>query len=573
MPLRALAALFCRSCERDETFSWAPSWLSERRAPRAFSPLMLRILAVNVMALAILVGSLLYLGRYRDRLIATELDGLMMQARMSASAIAEGAVVLDREERNILSPLLARLMIRRLVEASATRTRLYDDDDVLLADSRILLDPAGKVQARRLLSPHRSRLSPLTARVFGVMDRFGAQREYPIYPEEDLRQGDQYSIVQQAREGGVTTQVWRMEDGSLLLSAAAPVQRYRQVLGVALLTRPDAKIGAAIHAVRIDILKIFGMTLLVTLLLSFYLARAIATPLKQLAQAAENVRQGQTRMIGLSGSARLLNSDAIPDFGGRRDEIGDLSVSLRAMTSALAKRIGAIENFAADVAHEIKNPLTSLRSAVETVGKVKEAEQRDRLLQVIRDDVDRLDRLITDISCASRLDAELTRDEAVALDVVRMVKTLVRFYAEREHKSPPSVRVEACLPKGALKIEGIETRLVQVLRNLIDNALSFSPENSRVVVSVRAVKGGWVDMVVEDEGGGIPEGKLEAIFDRFYTERPKAEKFGTHSGLGLSISRQIVEAHHGRIWAENRHGEDGRMLGARFTVRIPALSP
>lgn len=554
-----------------KAYAW-PRRLWARKRATGLSPLTWRILAVNVMALAILVGSLLYLGRYQDRLISTELDGLLMQARLSASAIAEGAVVLDREERNILSPLLARLMIRRLVEASATRTRLFDLDDTMLADSQILLDPAGKVQAKRLpASGDFSEMFRITG-FFDLTDRLLEKRDYPLYPEEEIQQGDQYEVVRRAQEEGPVTQVWRLPEGGLLLSAAVPVQRYRQVLGTVMLTRPDTKINAAIQEVRLDTLKIFGVTLLITVLLSVYLARAIGHPLKLLAKAAESVRRGQTQMVGLSGTARLLNHNAIPDFSHRQDEIGDLSVALREMTAALAGRIGAIENFAADVAHEIKNPLTSLRSAVETAGKVRDPERQQMLMQVIRDDVDRLDRLITDISRASRLDAELTRDEAAVVDVAQMLETLVGFYAlDKEVTGKTASVVLDHLPKTGLHVSGVEVRLVQVIQNLISNALSFAPIDSKVVVGARQTKDGAIEITVDDEGGGIPEGKLEAIFDRFYSERPKTEKFGTHSGLGLSISKQIVEAHHGRIWVENRTDGQGHVIGARFIVRLPVM--
>lgn len=532
----------------------------------------MRILAVNVMALAIFVGSLLYLGRYQDKLIAAELDGLMMQARLSASAIAEGAVVLDRNEQNILSPLLARLMIRRLVEASQTRTRLYDLDDTLIADSQILLDPAGKVQVRKLPREGGFWAVRIVMGFFDALDRLFSRADYETYSEEDIRRGDQYEIVKKAQGGEMATQVWRLPEGGLMLSVSVPVQRYKQILGSVMLTRPDTKIGAALRAVRIDILKIFGATLLITFWLSAYLARAIATPIKQLAKAAEGVRAGQMQMVGLSGTSRLLAKDTIPDFSDRRDEIGDLSVALREMTSALAQRIGAIENFAADVAHEIKNPLTSLRSAVETAEKIHDPERQQKLMQVIRDDVDRLDRLITDISNASRLDAELTRDEAAPVNVARMVQTLADFYALPREKAGTraNVRLDP-LPQEDLTIPGIESRLVQVMQNLIGNALSFAPPESAVVLAVRKEAPDHVEISVEDCGPGIPEAKLDAIFDRFYSERPKAEKFGKHSGLGLSISRQIIEAHHGKIWAENRKDENGAIIGSRFVVRLPGI--
>lgn len=557
--------------ETRKVCAW-PRSLWARKHTAGLSPLTWRILAVNVMALAILVGSLLYLGRYQDRLISTELDGLLMQARLSASAIAEGAVVLDREERNILSPLLARLMIRRLVEASATRTRLFDLDDTLIADSQILLDPAGKVQAKRLPSSSDFTEMLRITSFFDMTDRLLEKREYPLYPEEKIQRGDQYDVVTRAQEDGPVTQVWRLPEGGLLLSAAVPVQRYKQVLGTVMLTRPDTKISAAIQEVRFDTLKIFGVTLLITVLLSVYLARAIGHPLKLLSRAVEGVRRGQTQMVGLSGTARLLNRNAIPDFSDRQDEIGDLSVALREMTAALAGRIGAIENFAADVAHEIKNPLTSLRSAVETAGKVRDPERQQKLMQVIQDDVNRLDRLITDISRASRLDAELTRDEASVIEIAKMLTTLVGFYAHDKNRDAHAAQVVLDPAPGPdLRVSGVEARLVQVMQNLISNALSFAPPDTKVVVTAHTIRGGAVEMIVEDEGSGIPEGKLEAIFDRFYSERPKTEKFGTHSGLGLSISKQIVEAHHGRIWAENRTDANGRIIGARFIVRLPAM--
>ncbi len=341
-----------------------------------------------------------------------------------------------------------------------------------------------------------------------------------------------------------------------------------------MLSRPDAKIYEAIREVRLNILEIFGMTLLITILLSVYLARAIARPIRMLAMAAEQVRVGQTQIMGFGGTARLLNRDAIPDLSRRNDEIGELSMALREMTLALSRRIGAIENFAADVAHEIKNPLTSLRSAVETAERIQDPVMQVRLMAVIRDDVDRLDRLISDISDASRLDAELSRDQAAAIDIGKMLTTLVDFYqVAAQNARDPAARQGAsvslaALPQEDLTVIGVEGRLVQVIQNLISNALSFSPEGERVELSV-AVEEESIAVIVDDKGPGVPENKLEAIFDRFYTERPKAEKFGMHSGLGLSISKQIVEAHHGRIWAENRKNSEGNVIGARFVVQLP----
>jgi two-component system sensor histidine kinase ChvG len=298
----------------------------------------------------------------------------------------------------------------------------------------------------------------------------------------------------------------------------------------------------------------------VTVLLSFYLAGTIARPIRKLAAAADHVRRGHGR------------HHEIPDFSHRGDEIGDLSGALRDMTAALWLRMDAIESFAADVAHEIKNPLTSLRSAVETVARVRDPDQQRRLMSIIEDDIQRMDRLISDISNASRLDAELSRAESEPVDIGRMLRMLTDIHeTTAAERAAPRIQLE--LPNGAdLTVPGLEGRLVQVFQNIIANALSFSSPDGTVTVHARTT-GDMVEVTVTDEGPGIPEGKLGAIFDRFYTERPAGEKFGTHSGLGLSISKQIVDAHGGEIFARNRHAEseteEENMHGAIFTVRLP----
>jgi two-component system sensor histidine kinase ChvG len=529
-----------------------------------FSPIVLRILAVNVMALAILVGSLLYLGRYQDRIIANELDSLLLQSRIIASAVAEGAIVIDDQDRNVLSPLLARLMVKRLAETTETRTRLFAADNSMLADSRALLNKAK-------LPPvveKRSTVETIVSGVFDVLDVIHERHEYPLYEEPDNESGINYDVVANAMGGNTATQVWRSPEGGLTLAAAVPVQHYKQILGAVMMSRSDANIDKAITTVRIDILKIFGMTLLITVLLSLYLARAIARPIRLLALAAENMRLGQMQIVGFAGMAKLLDPESIPDFIDRKDEIGDLSGALRELTAALAQRIGAIENFAADVAHEIKNPLTSLRSAVETAQRLTDPQAQAKLMAVIRDDVDRLDRLISDISNASRLDAELSRDVAVRIDLDKTLTLLLDVYKHEAHENTSAAQISLMPSREKLVVPGVEMRLVQVMQNLIDNAISFSPPNGKVVLATRRDEN-FIYITVDDDGPGIPDNKLSGIFDRFYSERPQTEKFGTHSGLGLSISKQIVEAHRGRIWAENRRDANGKIIGARFTVQLP----
>ena len=345
----------------------------------------------------------------------------------------------------------------------------------------------------------------------------------------------------------------RLPEGRMHLSVGVPVQSYRQVLGALVISGTDKSIEENIRAVRLDIMKVFALVFAVTALLSFYLARTITRPIERL--AAERLRLGMNRQ------------HKIPDFRKRRDEIGELSGTLIAMTDALWQRLDAIERFAADVAHEIKNPLTSLRSAVETASRVKDAGQQQKLMAVILDDVKRLDRLISDISDASRLDSELSRADMETVDVGIMLTTLVGIYTAVPKEGGPRFRV-ALPPGDKLLVTGLETRLGQVVRNLVTNAISFSPPDGTITVT-GGREGSFVVFTVEDEGPGIPENKLADIFNRFYTERPKGERFGTHSGLGLSISKQIVDAHGGTIIAENRMDSAGQVVGARFTVRLP----
>jgi two-component system, OmpR family, sensor histidine kinase ChvG len=316
------------------------------------------------------------------------------------------------------------------------------------------------------------------------------------------------------------------------------------------------------------VLLTFGFVALVTILLSVLLAGTIAEPIRRLTAAAERVRRGINKRV------------EIPDFTARRDEIGHLSGVLRDMTGALYNRIDAIEAFAADVSHELKNPLTSLRSAVETLAMVKTDEQRARLVEIVKHDVRRLDRLITDISDASRLDAELARAEAHPLDVARLLGTITSLANEtrKDHQAEIDLHVTPA-PKDidpvlAFMVLGHDSRLSQVFRNLMDNARSFTAENTKVIIRVRR-SGGDVEIRVEDHGPGIRPDNLERVFERFYTDRPEGS-FGKNSGLGLSISKQIIDAHKGRIWAENRLGKavgdaERPVLGARFIVRLPAV--
>lgn len=528
-----------------------------RRRPRGWrSPLTRRILTINVLVLLIPVLGLMHLDQYRDSLIAAEIDSLRIQARAFSLSLGSTAVVATQVGDERLLPEVTRNLMRVLLVDTGVRARIFARSGEILADSFVLGGPGGQVQIRAL--PPQSEVGlGLLRRLFNVAAHWlPGKDDFPLYREAQEQRAADYEEVTGALAGQSPGMVRADRQGRLVLSVAVPVQRYRQVLGALMLSKDGAVVDAAVDDRRRDILIVCGVALAVTVLLSFYLAGTIARPIRRLAQAADQVRSGKGRQF------------EIPDFSRRGDEIGDLSDSLRAMTDALWARLDAIEAFAADVAHEIKNPLTSLRSAVETVARVEDPEQQKKLMSIILDDVQRLDRLISDISDASRLDAELSRAETDTVEVGDLLRALVAVQEAGEREDGPRFRLDV-LDHQDLAVPGIEGRLGQVFRNLISNAVTFSPPGGTIRLSAQR-QGGDVVVTITDEGPGIPEGKLEAVFQRFYTERPAGEKFGTHSGLGLSISKQIVEAHGGSIRAENRRDDNGRVCGARFVVRLPA---
>jgi len=532
---------------------------SKKRWP--VSPLTRRILAVNVLALALLAGGFLYLGKYQASLIGQQIEALRTQGEVFAAALGEGAVLDSVDEGEILLPDLARQMMRRLVAPTRTRARLFDVKGDIIADSRVLRGPGDTVQVLELEESDRDgRILHIADQIYNwIVSLLPRHTRYQVYRESASPRAEDYAEVMRALRGETGSAI-RSDpaSGGLVFSVAIPIQRYKQVLGAVMLSTGSGEIEEELRTVRLELLRIFGVALLVTVALSFYLASTIARPIRRLAAAAERTRGRRARV-------------EIPDFTRRGDEIGDLSGSLREMTDALWQRMSAIERFAADVAHEIKNPLSSLRSAVETATRIEDLANQRRLMAIILDDVERLDRLITDISDASRLDAELGRLELAPIDVAAMLQALVDVdEATRTTDSPRLVLAINNTDRG-LVVPGIETRLSQVFRNVIGNAVSFSPPLGTIRLMARH-DGRAVLVTVEDEGPGIPDDKLTAIFDRFYTERPLGEKFGTHSGLGLSISKQIVEAHRGMIWAENRKDATGATLGARFCIRLPSES-
>lgn len=554
-----------------------------------FSSLTRRILILNLAGLGVLVVGILYLNQYRDGLIDARVESLMIQGEIMAAAIAASATVetdsimvdpeklLELQAGESLPPGTDQLdslafpinpervapVLRRLISPTRTRARIYDRDANLLVDSRHLYS---RGQILRYDLPPVEPIEPgFVERAQKYVTSFFRRSDLPVYREQPGGSGAAFPEVMNALTGSPASLVRLNEQGELVVSVAVPVQRFRAVLGVLMLSTQGGDIDKIVAAERSAIFRLFGVAALVIAILSMLLASTIATPLRRLSAAAVRVRRG------------VKTREEIPDFSYREDEIGNLSVAIRDMTNALYARIDAIESFAADVSHELKNPLTSLRSAVETLPLAKKPEARERLMEIIQHDVRRLDRLITDISDASRLDAELVRDVTAPLDLEKFLGDLVAVSRETG-KAKKAVEIEfrpARRPQGvkSYTVVGHDLRIGQVITNLIENARSFVPEKGgRIVISLfRAGRRNVIQ--VDDNGPGIRAENIDRIFERFYTDRPSGEAFGQNSGLGLSISRQIVEAHGGTLTAENIAGaKPGDVRGARFIVSLPAES-
>ena len=563
---------------------------------RLASSLTRRIIIINLGGLVALMLGFLYLNQFREGLIDARVQSLQTQGEIIAAAIAASATVdtdaitvdpekllqlapgqsygaSDEQQQALtfsINPERVGPLLHRLVSPTKTRARIYDRDGYLLLDSRSLSSRA--IQRFDLPGAQQDDSPPLIERTWNALKgRFG-QSDLPLYEDIGGGNGKAYPEVARALIGSEDSVVRINASGETVVSVAVPIQRFRNVRGALLLSTQGGDIDGIIGKERWAIVRIFLVSAGVMLLLSLFFAGTIAEPIRRLAEAAERVRW------------RIKSRQEIPDFSDRSDEIGHLSAALRDMTGALYGRIEAIESFAADVAHELKNPLTSLRSAVETLPIARTDESRKRLLDIVNHDVKRLDRLISDISDASRLDAELARGDLQAADLSAVLGAVVGLAQDVDRGDDVEVALEVAPPTNATgrkpwRILAHDLRLGQVFNNLIDNARSFSPEDTTVRVSLRPARGqnrnGHVqdgyEVTVDDEGPGIPAHAFERIFERFYTDRP-TQNFGQNSGLGLSISRQIIEAHGGRIRASNRTAPDDpeTVLGARFIVWLPA---
>ncbi|MGB6119799.1 MAG: stimulus-sensing domain-containing protein, partial [Mesorhizobium sp.] len=541
---------------------------------------------LNLAGLAVLVSGILYLSQFREGLIEAKVESLMTQGEIIAAAIAGNAsvetdsIIIDPEKLLELQagesvgpqseldsldfpidPEAVAPVLRRLISPTRTRARIFDRDANLLLDSKHLYS-RGQV-LRYQLPPVEPKDQPISEKISRFITSVLARSDLPVYREQPGGSGAIYPEVINALTGNRATVVRVNEDGEQMVSVAVPVQRFRGVLGVLMLSTEGGDIDNILAEERQAILRVFGVAALVMAILSALLASTIANPLRRLSAAAVRVRRG------------VKSREEIPDFSDRQDEIGNLSIALRDMTNAMYGRIEAIESFAADVSHELKNPLTSLRSAVETLPLAKNDDSRKRLMDVIQHDVRRLDRLITDISDASRLDAELAREDATRVDMKKLLSDLISIARDggRQKKAVEIDLKTGSLPAGTSgwTVPGHDLRLGQVITNLIENARSFVPDKEGHISIALSRTPRRVNVTVEDNGPGIRAENIDRIFERFYTDRPGSEAFGQNSGLGLSISRQIVEAHGGTLTAENIPGvKPGDLRGARFVMSLPA---
>ncbi|HAD26254.1 MAG TPA: histidine kinase [Alphaproteobacteria bacterium] len=547
---------------------WRKFFSRRARKRGPVSPLTRQILAVNFVGLGLFAAGALYLNQFRSGLIETRIQSLITQAEIIAGAIAQTSARGPAATR--VNPVIAAQIARRIVLPTQTRARLFNVEGTLVVDSRDLVFPR-PVRSYALPQPGQEaqttqswivRLEQRYARMLEWL----FQRERPLYHELESARASDYPEVLAALQGNISGIVRKNSQGEPIISVAVPVQRFRVVLGGLMLTTEAADIDEIVRAERRAIIEVFLVALAVATVMSLVTAGAIVRPIRRLAEAADRVRLFKTERA------------PIPDMSRRNDEVGDLSVALIDMTSALYDRIDAIERFAADVAHEIKNPLTSISSAIESLAVARDEASKAKLMAIIHNDVRRMDRLISDISAASRLDAQLSRAKPEPVPIVPLLRALVDLFRETQEK-PVTYQLRTIglnrEAEAGLVVRGEEGRLVQVFRNLLENAVSFSPEGGTITVLIRR-EADKIVVVIEDEGVGFPISGLERVFERFYTDRPDMTTGDGHSGLGLSISRQIVEAYGGTIEAENRYAVESaaavdtepQPIGARLIVKL-----
>jgi two-component system sensor histidine kinase ChvG len=520
------------------------------------SPLARKIIIFNMMALVILVAGVLFMNPFRDSLVTQREQGLVTEAELVADVFETLLPGLSDTSLSDPAGIDVEKTLAAVTIGPGVAAFVFDKNGRVIAaqEGKGRSYPQGsEVPQATIITDF---LNAVWDAVSGVLS--GPDNGEAKVDSESLALSGFHAALQ----GKTSSNMAKDSLGGTLFSVATPIWSAGEVLGVVALTSAEGEIDRLVRHEREQVLQMFVIALLVSLGLSLVLASTIANPLSDLAAAAELGRDRDARKMA-PGRVR------IPDLAARPDEIGRLSVAMRGMVAALYDRIDANEQFAADVSHEIKNPLASLRSAVGTMRLAKRDDQREKLLNVIEHDVRRLDRLVSDISNASRLDSELVKEEEEEFNLIKTLRNLSEYLGEQAKGQ--GVDFITDLPADPIVIAGLEGRLAQVFVNLITNAVSFCEEGDAVRVWARR-RENRVLVVVEDTGPGIPEQALTKVFKRFYSERPVAQ-FGDHSGLGLAISKQIVEAHGGVIWAENIHPTSAdatsEPLGARFVVGLP----
>ncbi len=567
-------------------------WFYRQPVVRFISANMLRkIMASNLLGFVILFGGILYLNQNSGWLINAKREALRVQGEIIAAAIASGAkvergghIILDTDNlptgadalapfsddgfsklEHSIGPERIAPILKRLTRPTNTRGRVYDREGDLVIDTNWLLTRGSLAEE----SARKDKSRPKTKNFWTRLRHWLIGREVQVYKEIGSANGKYYPEVRMALEGKPEGMLLLDKGGEQIVSMAVPIRRTKSILGVLLLSTPPGEIDAILAEERSAIWPLAALALLASIITSFILARTVAGPMKRLAKVSEIVR-------------RDINTHSeLPDYSDRKDEVGMLAGALRAMTQALYRRIEASEKFAADVAHELKNPLTAASSTAQSLEYAKTEEQRHQLVEQIQLELKRLNRLISDVSSASRLDAELARQSQSTVSmrsILESVNTIFEDKADERHCTLILDLPQRAKPNDFM-VSGNEGRLAQVLTNLVDNAVSFSQPGTTVTVTGRR-NGDWVIVSIEDEGPGIDEDKLKTVFERFYTYRPDDESSrGDNSGLGLSISKEIIEAHGGEIWAENRiepsdelnRDSQDKRLGARFVVKLPAI--
>ncbi len=541
-----------RRREKDATAKAGRAKTPPKPRPLLLSPIARLILASNLAGLVILIAGALVLNEFRSSLVNARKASLSEMTQLISSFVTDNATFDDPPALNIVK---LSDQLKSIPLTSATRIRVHDPQGELVADTMLLKDEIELKDLPPIREPSAIERAWLDAvrfanRTFETVSATGRQ---PIAEARSLEEE-----VAMALGGGAGFSERFGDQAERLLSVTMPITKVARVVGS--ITVETSDVTQIIADERAALFPLILVAVLVAIITATLLTLGIARPLRNLARASDRVRTGATERLDLG------------KLHDRKDEIGDLALAMEAMTNALYVRIQENERFAADVAHELKNPLTSIRSAVETSQAVQDPAVRDRMRDVIARDVVRLDRLISDISNLSRLEGEIVREKLVRVDLRRLLDDLVSIYSDT--KKETDAHVSLTTTPGEYVVMGRDGPLAQVVRNLIENARSFSPPGGLVAVTLSRLtssRGPTVRVTVEDEGPGIPEDKLEKIFQRFYTDRPKGAKFGNNSGLGLSIVRQITETHRGAVWAENRM-TDGKISGARFVVDLPAAA-